>query len=358
MTRVRMFGIAAALSGALVLGGVHPAAAQVHVGVGVSVSLPAGHAWVEFGGARYAYYDGGFYRPYRMGRFVRVAPPIGAVLTWIPEYARLCYYDGYQYFVYDGVWYMPEYMDDGTLVYVVVEAPYGVGVAPYRVYYYPRPYVVRPVRFSGVFLGLFFRDRYVDRDRYYRDRDHYYRGRDRYGRYHYVSRGRNSDGYGNRDPRANTRARVQVPAVRVRPQPRPAPGQQIRRAQPQARPAPGQQVRRAPPRARVAPGQQVRRAQPQVRRAQPQARRAQPQVRRAQPQVRRAQPQVRRAQPQARRTQPQARRAQPQVRRTQPRARPAPAARSRAKPRAAPRRSRPASHSRGHGNNGHHGGGS
>ncbi|MEJ2679434.1 MAG: hypothetical protein P8174_10225, partial [Gemmatimonadota bacterium] len=244
MRNAKMFGIAAALSGALVLGGVHPAAAQVRVGVGVSVALPAGHAWVAFGNARYAYYDGGFYRPYRMGRFIRVAPPIGAVLTWIPDGARLCYYDGYQYFVYDGVWYEPEYLEDGTLVYVVVEIPYGARMSPYSVYYYPGRYVLRPVPFRGLFLGLFFRDRYVDRDHFRKHRGSY-RGLDRYdghyvdrgrnGRDGYVSRGRNGDGYRNRDGRAGTRVRVQVPPARVRPQPRAAPQPRIRQGEPRAR---------------------------------------------------------------------------------------------------------------------------
>ncbi len=341
MTNAKMFGIAAALSGALVLGGVHPAAAQVRVGVGVSVALPVGHAWIEFGGARYAFYDGRFYRPYRMGRFVRVAPPIGAVLTWIPEDARLCSYDGFQYFVYDNVWYEPQYLEDGTLVYVVVEIPYGVRIAPYRVYYYPRPYVVRPVPFRGFFRGVFFRDRYVDRDRYYRDHDRYYRdrddryGRDHYGRDRYVNRDR--DRNGNRDQRANTRVRVEVPQVRVRPQPRPAPQPRIRQAEPRA-------------------GQ----AQPRARQAQPRARQAEPRARQAQPRVQRAEPRARQAQPRVQRAEPRARQAQPRV---QPRARPAPAVkanrqapRPQAKARPAPRRPKAPARNRGHRGNGRPGG--
>ncbi|HKJ91726.1 MAG TPA: DUF6515 family protein [Longimicrobiales bacterium] len=254
MARATKLGTATILAAALVLGAhPEPAAAQVSVGVGVSVALPAGHAWVRFGGERYAYHDGWFYRPYRTGRYIRVAPPIGAMLTWIPEDAQLCYYDGLQYYVYRDVWYEPEYLDDGTLVYLVAAAPYGIRTMPYYVRTVPYLTTVRVVRVYGYYDRSsrldWYRDlaRYRDRDWYRTRHDHDRYARDRYGRDRY-DRGRSgayNDRANTRDRRVDTRVRLRVPAARVPPQPRRTP--EIRQW-PQARPGAARPAPRTAPR--------------------------------------------------------------------------------------------------------------
>ena len=67
-------------------------------------SLPYGYYDFYFGGARYYYSDGYYYRPHRRG-YVRVGPPRGAIIPRLPARARRYRQGRTEYKEYRGVRY-------------------------------------------------------------------------------------------------------------------------------------------------------------------------------------------------------------------------------------------------------------
>jgi hypothetical protein len=81
--------------------------------------LPPRHRIVVFGGTRYYFFDGVWYRP-RGGRFLIVAPPIGLVVPFLPPYYTTITIGGIPYFYANEVYYTA-----GPGGYVVVAPPVG-----------------------------------------------------------------------------------------------------------------------------------------------------------------------------------------------------------------------------------------
>ena len=82
--------------------------------------LPAARTLLSFGGSRYCYYDGIYYRPYRNGSYEVVAPPIGARIDQLPPYSDRVYIAGRTYYVSEGIYYEAIRNRYGRLVYEVV----------------------------------------------------------------------------------------------------------------------------------------------------------------------------------------------------------------------------------------------
>ncbi len=85
-------------------------------------TLPAHHTVVTLRGARYHYYHGRFYRPGPFGFFM-VMPPIGAIVTVLPDGYSTVIVGGISYYSYDSVYYT-----ECPTGYVVVPAPSNVTV--------------------------------------------------------------------------------------------------------------------------------------------------------------------------------------------------------------------------------------
>ena len=82
-------------------------------------SLPPRHENVEVRGRRYHYHEGRFYRRAWFGfGFDVVAPPIGAVVTVVPDSCQTVVYGGTPYYYYDDVYYA-----ECPSGYVVVQTP-------------------------------------------------------------------------------------------------------------------------------------------------------------------------------------------------------------------------------------------
>jgi len=87
------------------------------------------HEYVTYGGRRYGYYDGRWYKPGWFGlSFSFVFPPVGTTVTYVPDRHRTIIVGGITYYEYDNVYYRS--CPGG---YVVVPEPV---VAP-NVYYVP-----------------------------------------------------------------------------------------------------------------------------------------------------------------------------------------------------------------------------
>jgi Family of unknown function (DUF6515) len=86
-------------------------------------NLPSHHSVVMLRGARYHYYHGRFYRPGPIGFFM-VTPPIGVVVSILPDGYRTIVYGGIPYYYEDNVYYT-----DSSNGYVVVPAPANVAAA-------------------------------------------------------------------------------------------------------------------------------------------------------------------------------------------------------------------------------------
>ncbi|MEI8011130.1 MAG: DUF6515 family protein [Candidatus Omnitrophota bacterium] len=67
--------------------------------------LPYDYVVITAGGARYSYYDGGYYAPTRNG-YVLVEPPIGALVPVIPAEYRPVIINGVTYYTDSGVYYV------------------------------------------------------------------------------------------------------------------------------------------------------------------------------------------------------------------------------------------------------------
>lgn len=85
----------------------------------IVTTAPRGGAWVSFGGTRYVYHGGVYYRPHGRG-YVVVAPPIGFRLRVLPVGYATFYVGGLPYYYYAGTYYVVR--DEG---YVVVQPPVG-----------------------------------------------------------------------------------------------------------------------------------------------------------------------------------------------------------------------------------------
>ena len=92
--------------------------------IGVVVEAPPGQCTVlEMGEVSYCYHFGTFYLwdPDADGYKV-VAPPVGAVVGYLPDGQEVRYVAGTKYHVYASIWYRPV-MRGTTLVYQVVVPP-------------------------------------------------------------------------------------------------------------------------------------------------------------------------------------------------------------------------------------------
>ena len=69
-------------------------------------SIPPRYETFEFRGSRYHYHEGRFYRPWWFGYTV-VAPPIGAVVTVLPNGTNTCVVGGGIYYCYEDTYYTP-----------------------------------------------------------------------------------------------------------------------------------------------------------------------------------------------------------------------------------------------------------
>ena len=99
--------------------------------------LPPGHRHTNFRGHRYYYNHGRFYRPGPRG-YIRVGPPIGAIVAALPINFATLVVGGFTYYSYLGVYY--QRVPSG---YVVVETPPTVVTAP-PVVVAPAPGIVQP----------------------------------------------------------------------------------------------------------------------------------------------------------------------------------------------------------------------
>ncbi|VAX17374.1 hypothetical protein MNBD_NITROSPINAE02-1542 [hydrothermal vent metagenome] len=81
--------------------------------------LPRRHRIVRFGGMRYFFFGGLFYRPARAGYMV-VAPPIGAIVTVLPVGFNTIVIGGAPHFFFNGIYYRKH-----AGGFIVVEAPPG-----------------------------------------------------------------------------------------------------------------------------------------------------------------------------------------------------------------------------------------
>jgi hypothetical protein len=79
--------------------------------------LPQGYVEIVFGGGRYYFGGGHFYRREPRG-FVTVPPPVGAFIYKIPDGHNRIIINGVTYYSYDGVYYQP--ISNG---YQVIEPP-------------------------------------------------------------------------------------------------------------------------------------------------------------------------------------------------------------------------------------------
>ncbi len=109
-------------------------------GIGISVDLlPPSPRLVIHGHDRFYFSGGVWYRPYGP-RFVVIAPPLGIVIPFLPDYYETRVISGDTYYVSDGTYYHTAPSGDG---YIVTTAPGGgagnAAAAPEdKVFVYPR----------------------------------------------------------------------------------------------------------------------------------------------------------------------------------------------------------------------------
>jgi len=82
------------------------------------VKLSPRHRVVYFGGLRYHYYHGRFYRSTLFFGLVIVRPPIGIIVDVIPNDSRIIVRRGIRYYCYDNVYY-----EECPTGYIVVPTP-------------------------------------------------------------------------------------------------------------------------------------------------------------------------------------------------------------------------------------------
>ena len=87
---------------------------------GYVTSLPPRHREIHYHGDRYYYGDGAWYRPYG-SYFTVVAPPIGLVVSFLPEVQATLFFGGVPYYQAGPVYYVwqPQYHG-----YVVTQRPW------------------------------------------------------------------------------------------------------------------------------------------------------------------------------------------------------------------------------------------
>ncbi|MGH2412592.1 MAG: DUF6515 family protein, partial [Microcystaceae cyanobacterium] len=90
------------------------------VAIGASVSSPPPYYSTTYvGTTSYLYSDGVYLQP-QGSSYVVVAPPTGAVVTYLPEGCTATQIDGTQYYNCSGIYYQTFYQN-GTTVYKVVQ---------------------------------------------------------------------------------------------------------------------------------------------------------------------------------------------------------------------------------------------
>jgi hypothetical protein len=85
----------------------------------IVTTAPRSGAWVSFGGTRYIYDGGVYYRPHGKS-YVVVTPPIGFRLRILPAGYTTFYVGGLPYYYYAGTYYITRDED-----YIVVQPPVG-----------------------------------------------------------------------------------------------------------------------------------------------------------------------------------------------------------------------------------------
>lgn len=89
-------------------------------------TLPVGYTTVYVGGTPYYYYGGNYYQPTGT-QYEVVAPPLGAVVGYLPRDAKMVVVEGVTYFVLDTTWYRRYFDNNGAVTYRVVRSPLGGG---------------------------------------------------------------------------------------------------------------------------------------------------------------------------------------------------------------------------------------
>jgi hypothetical protein len=82
--------------------------------------LPHGHRVVHYHGDRYYYGDGAWYRPYG-AQFMIVAPPVGLMVSFLPEVQATLFFGGIPYYQSGPVYYVRHPRHGG---YMVAQPPW------------------------------------------------------------------------------------------------------------------------------------------------------------------------------------------------------------------------------------------
>ena len=102
--------------------------------------LPPSHYNVYYGGTRYYYGGGTWYRPYG-GTYIVVRPPIGVYVPFLPAYYTTIWFGGIPYYYANSVYYV---WDANRASYVVTDPPPGINtdqsppVVTDELYVYPK----------------------------------------------------------------------------------------------------------------------------------------------------------------------------------------------------------------------------
>lgn len=86
----------------------------------VAYHLPPRHRVVHHHGHRYYYSGGAWYRPYG-SRYVVVDPPVGLVVSFLPQFGTTLYFGGIPYYRAGPVYYVWNPRERG---YIVTDHPY------------------------------------------------------------------------------------------------------------------------------------------------------------------------------------------------------------------------------------------
>ena len=86
----------------------------IHIGV-----LPYGYSRIWLGSDPYYYYNGTFYRHWDDASYEVVAPPVGAEVAELPEGARPVVIDNRKFYEYNGTYYKESVKDNGEIWYTV-----------------------------------------------------------------------------------------------------------------------------------------------------------------------------------------------------------------------------------------------
>jgi len=89
--------------------------------IGIRIgTLPVGYRRIYVGPDEFYYYNNVYYRPSSRNGYEVVAPPLGAELDELPPGAKVKVIDGKKFYETDGTYYEEEITESGDLVYRVV----------------------------------------------------------------------------------------------------------------------------------------------------------------------------------------------------------------------------------------------